>query len=84
VKPQIGRPRFRLERIQSTKLDFIATTECIRCGQLIDVSYGAIGATFRIGNEFIGVSCDACLSPESRQKLFAMRSTTDAPCGVIE
>jgi hypothetical protein len=66
-------PRFQCQRVTSTRLGFIAETACIQCGEPIAVRYGAVGAVFRVGQEFVGVCCDECLSSESRARLAEMR-----------
>ena len=68
-----GTPRFRFEPVVSRHLDFRAETVCLGCGRPMVVTYGVHMATFRIGREFVGLSCDECLSTESRQQVRELR-----------
>lgn len=70
-----GTPMFVLQRVTTTKLEFLAETICILCGEPVIVRYGNVAATFKIGNEFLGLCCDDCLSAESRDRLQQMRGT---------
>lgn len=69
----IGAPKLRLVAVKSAKLPFVASTTCVRCERALTIAYGAVGAVFMIGNEFVGVCCDACLTPDSQARLQAHR-----------
>jgi hypothetical protein len=59
------------------KLRYVARTTCIVCGATFEVTYGAVMATFTIGTELVGISCDACLSAESRARLASFRHDSE-------
>jgi len=61
-----GTPTWRLEPVVSKKLPFKAETTCVNCGDRMTVELGTVYATFRIGLEFVGVTCDGCIDERSR------------------
>ena len=77
--PACGRTRFRIEAVTSARLPFIARTSCVMCGRPLVVPFGGIFATFRIGCEFVGVSCDGCLDDGSRAWIRHCRSAGGHP-----
>jgi hypothetical protein len=70
---RVGAARWEFGRVTSERLTFVATTTCIGCGAAMTVRYGTVAAVFRVGQEFVGVSCDACLTPEARERLAQRR-----------
>lgn len=72
-RPAPVRTRFRFRPATSRRLSFVAVEECVGCGRSIVVRYGEVVATFSVGNELVGLCCDACLSDDSRQRLAALR-----------
>jgi hypothetical protein len=73
LKPLPSRTLFRFEPVRSPKLPFVAETTCLFCATPMRVRFGAIAATFRIGNEVVGVACDECLDDDSRDRLARFR-----------
>ena len=71
---RVGAARWEFRRVTSERLAFVAATTCIGCGAATTVRYGALAAVFRVGQEFVGVSCDDCLSPEARARLAQRRN----------
>ena len=70
---RVGQTRFRLEQVKSQRLSFVAETVCIRCGGTVHVPYGVVAAVFRVGPEFVGISCDACVDTDTRERLARLR-----------
>jgi hypothetical protein len=74
TKSAVGQTHFKFESIVTRHLPFKAETSCIQCGCPLIVDLGATGAVFRVGNVFIGISCDNCLTPESRARANELRA----------
>lgn len=72
------RTTFYFERVQVDRLEWIAKTECLQCGQPFLVRRGSIMAVLRAGNEFVGVCCDQCLTAESRAEVERRRAEQPA------
>jgi hypothetical protein len=73
-----GKAAFIFARVTTAKLPFEAKTNCVMCGDAMTVRYGEPLATFKVGAEFVGVSCDRCLSPDSRRTLAQLREAQAA------
>ncbi len=72
-----GKSSLRFESVRTDKLAFTATTTCVSCGRSLVVRLGTPSVVFRIGKEFVGLVCDACLSPDSRNRLAELRSRAE-------
>ncbi len=72
-----GASRFRFQAVVSRRLVFVTTAECLACGQTLVIERGEIWATLTVGNEFVGLCCDACLSDDSRRQLLALRGAAE-------
>jgi hypothetical protein len=70
---QVGTPSWKFSRLTTDKLTFVAKTSCLCCGRPMVVQHGRLAPIFRVGQEYVGVSCDACLSPEALTRLTHMR-----------
>ena len=62
----IGKAKFVFEHTRTDKLAFFAETECVLCGREMVILHGGVHATFRIGNEWVGIACDLCLDARSQ------------------
>lgn len=71
---RVGAARWEFGRVTSERLAFVAATTCLGCGAAMTVRYRAVAAVFRVGQEFVGVSCDNCLTPEARARLAQRRN----------
>ena len=56
---------FRFEKCTNARLGFVARPRCLSCGEPFDVPFGSVQASFRVGNEFVGVACSRCAVPQS-------------------
>jgi hypothetical protein len=76
----IGRTDFRISRVRSPRLPFVARVSCICCSAPFDVPFGEMFATFTVGGEILGVICDDCCSEETRARIADLRAV-GAPRG---
>jgi len=77
-KKTAGKTTFAFEKVMVDRLRWTAETSCLQCGGSLRVRRGQIAAVLRGGNEFIGLTCDGCLSPESREHVAKLREQAKA------
>jgi hypothetical protein len=76
----VGKVGYAYSKVINPRLfRFLAQTRCLRCEAPLVVEYGTTAAALKIGNELVGVVCDACLTPDAVAQLTEYRAGLAAP-----
>ena len=67
------RTTFSFEKVVTDRVPWRAEVICLRCRATVLVTRGTVAAVMRCGNEWLGVTCDRCLAPGSRETLAQLR-----------
>jgi len=73
VRAVIGSTNFKFKRITVPSRPLRTSVRCFLCSTRLRLASSSIMAVFTVGNENVGVCCDDCLDPASREHVVRAR-----------